>query len=118
MKSDKKGVVVFKPYDPSQRMLLPPSLDELIPEVHPVRVVNEVIEKIDLGVLSEQYKGGGTSSYHPKMLLKILVYGYLSNIYSSRKLEAAVQESLYMMWLSDRNSIRAAARQVTTLRCS
>jgi len=100
MKSDKKGVVVFKPYDPSQRMLLPPSLDELIPEVHPVRVVNEVIEKIDLGVLSEQYKGGGTSSYHPKMLLKILVYGYLSNIYSSRKLEAAVQESLYMMWLS------------------
>lgn len=81
-------------------MLLPPSLNELIAEGHPVRIVNEVIDKIDLDVLSEQYKGGGTSSYHPKMLLKILVYGYLSNIYSSRKLEAASQESIYLMWLS------------------
>jgi transposase len=100
MKSKKKGLVVFKPYDPNQQMLLPPSFNELIPEGHPVRVVNEVIEKIDLGVLADQYVGGGTSSYHPRMLLKILVYGYLSNIYSSRKLEAAVQESIYMMWLS------------------
>ena len=100
MKSNKKGVVVFKSYDPNQQMLLPPSLESLIPVGHPVRVVNEVVEKIDLSVLSEQYKGGGTSSYHPKMLLKILIYGYLSNIYSSRKLEAAVQESIYLMWLS------------------
>lgn len=100
MENDKKGVVVFKPYDPNQQMLLPPSLDELIPEGHPVRVVNQVIEKIDLDVMSKQYKGGGTSSYHPKMLLKLLVYGYLSNIYSSRKLEAATRESIYMMWLS------------------
>jgi len=100
MKSNKNRAIVFKPYDPNQQMLLPPSLNDLIPEGHPVRVVNEVIEKIDLGVLSDQYKGGGTSSYHPKMLLKILVYGYLSNIYSSRKLEAAVQESIYLMWLS------------------
>lgn len=100
MKSNKKGVVIFKPYDPNQQMLLPPSLESLIPLGHPVRVVNEVVEKIDLSVLSEQYKGGGTSSYHPKMLLKILIYGYLSNIYSSRKLEAAVQESIYLMWLS------------------
>ena len=97
MENDKKGVVVFKPYDPNQQMLLPPSLDELIPEGHPVRVVNQVIEKIDLDVMSKQYKGGGTSSYHPKMLLKLLVYGYLSNIYSSRKLEAATRESIYMM---------------------
>ena len=99
MKSSKKGIV-FKPYDPNQQMLLPPSLNELIPEGHPVRVVNQIIERIDLETLSEQYKGGGTSSYHPKMLLKVLVYGYLCNIYSSRKLEAAVQESIYLMWLS------------------
>lgn len=99
MKSSKRNIV-FKPYDPSQQMLLPPSLNELIAEGHPVRIVNEVIDKIDLDVLSEQYKGGGTSSYHPKMLLKILVYGYLSNIYSSRKLEAATQESICLMWLS------------------
>jgi transposase len=99
MRSSKRNIV-FKAYDPSQQMLLPPSLNELIAGGHPVRIVNEVIEKIDLDILSEQYKGGGTSSYHPKMLLKILVYGYLSNIYSSRKLEAATQESIYLMWLS------------------
>jgi transposase len=100
MKSKRKGIVVFKAYDPSQQMLLPPSVSEMVPEGHPVRIVNEVIDKIDLKVLTDQYKGGGTSSYHPKMLLKILVYGYLSNIYSSRKLEAAVRESVYLMWLS------------------
>jgi transposase len=99
MKSSKRNIV-FKPYDPSQQLLLPPSLNELIAEGHPARIVNEVVDKIDLDILSEQYKGGGTSSYHPKMLLKILVYGYLSNIYSSRKLEAATQESIYLMWLS------------------
>lgn len=48
----------------------------------------------------KKYKGGGTSSYHPRMLLKVLVYGYLCNIYSSRKLEAAVKENIHFMWLS------------------
>lgn len=72
MKSSKKSII-FKPYDPSQQLLLPPSLGELIPQEHPVRVVNEVIEKIDLDLLSEQYKGGGASSYHPRMLLKIFM---------------------------------------------
>ena len=47
-----------------------------------------------------KYRGGGASSYHPKMLLKILVYGYLSNIYSSRKLENALKENIHFMWLS------------------
>jgi transposase len=92
--------VVFKPYSPSQGMLLPPSLDELIPLSHPVRVVNEVIEKVNLEVLEKAYKGGGTSSYHPRMLLKILVYGYVSNVYSSRKLEAATKENIHFMWLA------------------
>src|ERR1700689_1329752 len=96
---DVRQNVVFKTYAPSQPMLLPPSLDELVPLGHPARVVNEVIEKISPEVLLRPYKGGGTSSYHPKMLLKILVYGYLSNIYSSRKLEAATRESVYLMWL-------------------
>jgi transposase len=50
-----KRNIVFKPYDPNQRMLLPPSLDELIAESHPVRIVNEMIGKIDLDILSEQY---------------------------------------------------------------
>ncbi len=53
---------VFKRYVQNQPMLLPPSLDELIPEKHPVRVVDEVIERINIGELEQSYKGGGTSS--------------------------------------------------------
>lgn len=96
----KNNKVVFKIYSPSQGMLLPPSLDELISLSHPVRVVNEVIESVNLEILEKAYKGGGTSSYHPRMLLKILVYGYVSNVYSSRKLEAATKENIHFMWLA------------------
>ncbi len=81
-------------------MLLPPSYEDLVPERHPVRVVNEVLERIDIGALEASYKGGGASSYHPRMLLKVLVYGYLRNIYSSRKIEQACCENVHFMWLS------------------
>lgn len=84
-------------------MLLPPSLEELIEENHPVRVVNDVIDRINIEPLLKQYKPGGTSVYHPRMLLKVLVYGYLSNIYSSRKMEAALKENVHFMWLSAMN---------------
>lgn len=94
---------VFKQYSPQQAFLLPPSLDELIEANHPVRVVSEVIDGIDLKPLYAQYKGGGTSSYHPGMLLKVVVYSYLVNIYSSRKMEAAVKENIHLMWLSGMN---------------
>ena len=92
--------VVFKEYDPEQAMLLPPSLEELIGKTHAVRVVSSVIDRIDIGPLAETYKGGGTSSYHPRMLLKVLVYAYLNNIYSSRRIEAAVKENIHFMWLA------------------
>lgn len=92
--------VVFKDYNTNQLMLLPPSLEEMIAPNHPVRVVHQVIEQIDIQPIMSTYKGGGTSSYHPKMLLKILVYGYLSNIYSSRKLENALKENIPFIWLA------------------
>ena len=60
-------------------MLLPPNLSDFIPANHPVRVINHVIDGVDLALLSRNYKGGGTSSYHPRMLLKVLVYGYVNN---------------------------------------
>ena len=81
-------------------MLLPPTFDELIKDNHPVRVVNKVLESLDTGPLLKKYKGGGTSSYHPKMLLKVLVYAYISNIYSSRKIEEACTQNIHFMWLS------------------
>lgn len=100
MSRSKLSKLVFKPYSPNQMMLLPPSLDELIPDQHPVRVVNEVIESIDISPLLNNYKSGGTSSYHPKMLLKVMVYAYMTNIYSSRKMENALRENVFFMWLS------------------
>jgi transposase len=91
---------VFKHYDQQQILAIPPTLEELIPQTHPVRVVNEVINKINIEPLLKAYHIRGSSSYHPQLLLKVLVYGYVTNIYSSRKLSAACQESIYFMWLS------------------
>ena len=72
-------------------------------EAHPVRIVNQVIDKIDLDPLIESYKGGGTSNYHPRVLLKVLVFAYLSNIYSSRKTGEALMQNVFFMWLSGMN---------------
>jgi len=94
---------VFKPYVMNQVALLPPSYDELISQNHLVRVVNDAIEKIDLSSLLAQYKGGGTSSYHPKMLLKVLVYAYADRNYSSRRIAKALRENIHFMWISGEN---------------
>jgi transposase len=93
----------FKPYSPNQAMLLPPSLDEMIASNHPVRVVNRVVDQIDIRPLIRTYKGGGSSGYHPRMLLKVLIYAYLRNIYSSRQIEDSLRENIYFMWLSGMN---------------
>ncbi len=91
---------VFKEYTMGQMVLLPVDLEEEIEPNHLVRVVNAAIEKMELRVVYEQYKGGGTSSYHPKMLLKVLIYAYSQQIYSSRKIAKALRENIYFMWLS------------------
>jgi len=95
-----KSKIVFKDYSPKQNLLFPPNIEELIPESHPVRVVDSIIEGIDIEPLLLTYQGGGTSSYHPRMLLKIIVYAYLRNIYSSRNIEDALKENIHFMWLS------------------
>ncbi len=92
--------VVFKANHQHQIMAFPPSLDELVASGHPVRVVGEVLEKVDITALIHGYKPGGTSSYHPRMLLKALVYAYINNIYSSRKIEEALQRDIHFMWLT------------------
>jgi transposase len=95
----RKSKVLFKNYTPNQILLLPPSIEEMIEANHPVRVVNQVIDSINLDPLLKKYKSGGASSYHPRMMLKILVYSYLSNVYSSRKMEAGL-ENIHFMWLA------------------
>jgi transposase len=97
----KKNVApVFKEYTMGQMVLLPVNLDEEIEANHMVRVVHAAVEKMDLRKVYEQYAGGGTSSYHPKMLLKVLIYAYCQQIYSSRKIAKALRENIYFMWLS------------------
>lgn len=92
--------VVFKDYINNQPLLLPPSLEDLIEVNHPVRTVNTVIDRVDITTLLQAYKGGGASSYHPRMLLKVLVYSYLCNTYSSRKIEEGVKSNIHFMWLA------------------
>lgn len=100
MGAKRSNAVVFKPYHQNQTVLFPSSLDEMIAENHPVRVVSRVIDTIDIKAIHRKYKGGGTSAYHPRLLLKILVYGYLTNTYSSRKLEEQVRQNIHFMWLT------------------
>ncbi|MHB8779211.1 MAG: transposase [Anaerolineales bacterium] len=87
----------------AQPSLLPPGWAELTPAERLVRVVNEVVEKIEIKPLLEKYKGGGASSYHPGMMLKVVVYAYTEKIYSLRKIAKGLWENVNLMWLSGGN---------------
>jgi len=99
-----KSSVIFKEYNQHQITLFPASYDDYVPVNHPVRIVNQILDGIDISTIESSYKGGGTSSYHPRMLLKVIIYAYLRNIYSSRKIEQALQENVHFMWLSAGNT--------------
>jgi transposase len=91
---------VFKPYQQKQGMVLPPSLEEMIPAGHLVRVVDEMVEQLNVEPLLKQYKGGGTSAYHPKMMLKVIIYAYTQRTFSSRQIAKALRENINFLWLS------------------
>ena len=91
--------IAFKNDNQKQFLLLPPSLDELISATHSVRVVNAVINTLNVDTILDSYRGGGNSCFHPRQMLKILVYAYLNNIYSSRRIEQCLQENIHYMWL-------------------
>ena len=112
----KEAAPVFKPYVMNQISLMPASYEELIPKKHLVRTVNEAVEKIDVTALLQQYKGGGTSSYHPKMMLKVLVYAYCEKIYSSRRIAKALRENIHFMWISGGNT--PDFRTINAFRCT
>lgn len=92
--------IAFKSDNQKQSLLLPPSLDELIPLTHSVRVVNAIIDRLDIEEILHTYRGGGNSCFHPRQMLKILVYAYLNNIYSSRRIAQQLSENIHYMWLS------------------
>ncbi len=91
----------FKPYDQYQADLIPPTAIELVPENHLVRVVDEVLNQLDLSSLLARYdKGGGASRFHPTMLLKVWVYSYITKVYSGRQIAKQLRENLPMRWLA------------------
>lgn len=92
--------VHFKALTSQQVVLFPSNLSDRIPENHPVRIVNDVVEFLNIEDILCGYKGGGTSSFHPRMLIKVLFYSYFCNIYSCRKMAQALQENIHFMWLS------------------
>jgi transposase len=92
--------VRFKATASHQIVLFPANLDEKIPKNHPVRIVNQIVDHLNIDDILAGYKGGGTSSYHPRMMLKVLFYSYFCNIYSCRKIENLLNENIYFMWLS------------------
>jgi transposase len=90
----------FKAYDQDQGFLLPPYLDDLIPEKHLVRVINRVMNSIRVEDLYNQFSDLGCSAYHPLAMLKSIVYGYCQKIYSTRRIAQAMRQDVTFMWLS------------------
>ena len=95
---------------------MPPSVDEWLPEKHLARFVVEVIDGLDLRAMSGSYRGSGSASYHPRMLLGILVYGYATGVFSSRKLERATYNSVAFRFIAandhpDHDTIAAFRRR-------
>ena len=90
----------FRPTNRLTRFLLPPSIDEWLPERHLARFVAEVIESLDLTARSKSYRGTGSASYHPAPLLGLLVYGYATGVFSSRKLERATYDSVAFRFIA------------------
>ena len=90
----------FRQVDRQTGFLLPPSVDEWLPERHLARFVVEVIEGLDLRAFIGSYRGSGSASYHPEMLLGLLVYGYATGVFSSRKLERATYDSVAFRFIA------------------
>jgi transposase len=90
----------FRTIDRETGFLLPPSVDEWLPEKHLARFVVEVVEGLDLRAMSGSYRGSGSASYHPRVLLGLLVYGYATGVFSSRKLERATYDSVAFRFIA------------------
>jgi transposase len=90
----------FVPVDRDTAYLLPPSVDEWLPNDHLARFVVEVIEQLDLGELTRQYAGRGSAAHHPAVLLGLLIYGYASGVHSSRKIERATYDSVAFRYVA------------------
>jgi transposase len=98
-------VKTYRPYEPNQSLLLPPSLDDWLPANHPARFVGDAIDDLDLAPLYESYEREerGYPPYEPLMMLKVLTYGYMVGVRSSRKLQQAVEDQIAFRYLAAGN---------------
>ena len=85
---------MFRAYDQRQGLLLPPSLDDFLDESHPSHVINDIVDRLDLSALVSRYGDMGQPAYHPRMMLKVILYGFTVGVFSSRKLTRACEENL------------------------
>ncbi len=90
----------FRDYNPKQMMLFPQRLDKDIADNDPVRVVDSVIDSLNLENFKKLYKERGRSPYHPGMMLKAVIYGYMNNIYSCRRIASALKRDIHFIWLA------------------
>jgi len=90
----------FRLIDRDTGFLLPPSVDEWLPERHLARFVVEVIAGLDLRAMTGSYRGSGEASYHPELLLGLIIYGYATGVFSSRKLERATYDSVAFRFIA------------------
>jgi len=90
----------FRPYTTKQILLFPQRIDENIAEDDPVRLVNGLIDQLDLTSFRKLYKEYGRSPFHPRMMLKAVIYGYMNNVYSCRKIEERLVRDVHFIWLA------------------
>ncbi|WP_240665072.1 MULTISPECIES: IS1182 family transposase [Flavobacterium] len=102
-RGDKKQAmakVTFKNQTGNSPELFPINIFDKIDDNHPVRLVDSIVDRLDISDIVKLYRGGGCSAYHPRMLIKVLFYSYLSNIYSCRKIAKALNENIHFMFIS------------------
>lgn len=92
--------MAFHPIDRDTDYLLPPSVQEWLPKAHLARYVVDVVERLDLSALERAYAGRGSDAYHPATLLSLLIYGYATGTFSSRKIERATYDSLAFRYIA------------------
>lgn len=90
----------FIPFSREQQYLLPPSMNDWLPENHLARFIVEVVEQLDLSKLIRRFSGCGAAAYHPAMMLGLLVYGYATGVFSSRKIERATYDSVAFRYIA------------------
>ena len=92
--------VTFKPYEVNQSFLFPKSTDDYLAKDHIARLLSSIIDRIDIPLIYQYYRGGGASAYDPRMLLKVWLLGFTYRIYSCRALAKAIKENVAFIWIS------------------